>query len=168
MLRMDARCNVRGEDSCSSTGSYNSYSTFPNDVDDSEVLSDDDNRSGGGGGRRNEKLVQESVSLENNAASTANLAYGRSSASHNSLSGSSPVSAKEDDEDSSMGDEDNNSCSDYSMDDCNITIVDDTSFKKPQNEAEIMFLQVVEILRYEKKVMLPHGIVACLRNTSTN
>lgn len=147
---MDARCNVRGEDSCSSTGSYNSYSTFPN-VDDSEVLSDDDNRSGGGGEGRKEKLVQESVSLENNAASTANLAYGRSSASHNSISGSSPVSVKED-EDSSMGDEDNNSCSDFSMDDCDITIVDDTSFKKPQNEAEIMFLQVVEILRYEKKV----------------
>lgn len=134
-------------------------------------------------------LVPDSLSMENNAASTATLECGGrgrggrggggvlhktmsfSGSSGGSGSGGSVLSGRDEEEDddcdrdssssSSMGaDEDNKSggcSSDYSMEDCDITIVDDTSFNKrssgvPKNEAELMFLQVVEILRFEKKV----------------
>lgn len=44
--------------------------------------------------------------------------------------------------------------SDYSITEGEMTFVDDKSFDKcdPKNEAEMMFLQVVELLRYEQEV----------------
>lgn len=150
--------------SSSGTDSYNSYATLPNEC--AVSLSEDDRH-----GAKKVLVVQESVppsSLKNNAASTATLTYDlvrrdmlrcSSLRSHSSSTSSVFVKGNDDEEgDSSMAEDggDNNSDSDYSMDDCDITIVDDSSFNKksspPKNEAELMFLQVVEILRYEKKV----------------
>lgn len=154
--------------STSSTGSFTSYATLAN-VDYSEVISTCDN------GKK--LLGPDSVSMENNAASTATLACGVGRGSVGGLnqtmsfSGSSGGSASckdEDDEDcdrdSSMGDDEKSNCSsDYSMEDCDVTIVDDCSFNKrssvPKNEAELMFLQVVEILRFEKKVNHLRGYI---------
>lgn len=163
-----------GRCSSSSTGSFTSYATLPNVDYNSEVLSTCDGQ----------KLVQDSLSLENNAASTGTLAYsevgvgkggrrargrgrrarGRGNITMCSLySSDSENDGDEDDgdddeegdcdRDSSIGDN-KSSCSDYSMEDCDVTIGDDTSLKRSstKNEAEMMFLQVVEILRFEKKV----------------
>lgn len=152
----------------SSTGSFTSYATLPNVDYNSEVLSTCDNDG--------QKLVQDSsLSLENNAASTATLAYAgvnNNKKNKNSKTMCSLYSSDDDDDEdcdrdsssssstaSSMEDKDKSSCSDFSMEDC--TIVDDTSFKRSttKNEAELMFLQVVEILRFEKKVNHPGNVV---------
>lgn len=44
--------------------------------------------------------------------------------------------------------------SDLSYNECDMTLVDDDDITKcdPTNEAEMMFLQVVEMLRYEQEV----------------
>lgn len=164
--------------SSSSTGSFTSYATLPT-MDYGEVIATCDNNG------QKLLLVPDSLSMENNAASTATLECGGGrrgsrgggvlhktmSFSGSSGGSGSVLSGRDEEEDddcdrdssssSSMGaDEDNKSggcSSDYSMEDCDITIVDDTSFNKrssgvPKNEAELMFLQVVEILRFEKKV----------------
>lgn len=46
--------------------------------------------------------------------------------------------------------------SDLSYNECDMTLVDDDDITKcdPTNEAEMMFLQVVEMLRYEQEVRL--------------
>lgn len=46
--------------------------------------------------------------------------------------------------------------SDLSYNECDMTLVDDDDITKcdPTNEAEMMFLQVVEMLRYEQEVKI--------------
>lgn len=133
------------DESCScSSSSFTSYATLPNvDYENSDVAM----------GCVQKLIVKDCVSLENNAASTASLA---GVAYSPSFSSSSNCEREEDGADEDCGRdswmEDNKSTwSDYSMEDCDLTIADDKP-SLPMNEAEVMFLQVVEILRFEKKV----------------
>lgn len=50
---------------------------------------------------------------------------------------------------------DDDSDSDLSLNECDMTLVDDHDLVcDPKNEAEMMFYQVVEMLRYEQEVCL--------------
>lgn len=155
-------CGGGGGGRYSSSGSFTSYATLPNvdysdcqvsvcDREDDEGVEDDNNRRG----PRNR--VRGTVSLENNASSRATLEYGMPYSSRTSRDGEncdcdrvSSSSSMDDD-----GDSRRSSCSDYSMDECDLSILDERSMKRsasPKNDAEVMFLQVVQILRFEKKV----------------
>ena len=157
--------------SSTTTGSLTSYATLPTRGDyHSEVLLMEHEHERENEGKR-AKLAQDarngSMSLESNATtmgSTLENTCGRRSYSRGSSSCNSSrrgVGDDEEDEDDGYDRDDSmednkSSCSDFSAtDDCDLTIMDEDSFKRsssPKNEAELMFLQVVEILRFEKKV----------------
>jgi hypothetical protein len=54
------------------------------------------------------------------------------------------------------GDDENSDDSDADLilDNFDVTLVDDDSYDSPKNDAERMFLEVVEVLRYEQEVRL--------------
>jgi hypothetical protein len=62
-----------------------------------------------------------------------------------------------DDDDESSDDSD----ADLMLDNFDVTLVDDDSYESPKNDAERMFLEVVEVLRYEQEVRR-NGIVKLL------
>lgn len=169
-----------GRSTISSSGSFTSYATLPN-VDcnsNSEVLStcDSDGRKLVQDRSSLLSLENDSVStatlaysrLDNRMHRISGRGEGVGSGCRSfSSGGSCSADDEECDRDTSSDDDDDDedrdrkhrnrggSDSDFSMRDCDLTsIVDDSSFKRssPKNEAELMFLQVVEILRFEKKV----------------
>lgn len=81
-----------------------------------------------------------------------NSAAGSSRASSPSPSSASSASSAGEDEKSDADDDSDVSMAD-SCDGCgDITLVHDKSALPPQNEAEVMFMQIVEMLKFEKKV----------------